>query len=244
MYNRDGSPRGAWYDPLGYVGLDKVPPPPEALALLEGNCAEVTARQKDLEKLIPQKADGLQALGIKLKGMENNPHLAKQHSTLEKKLQALADEVRNMRREQSENAALLQSLTYRLERLRSGEPGGSRAHIRHLAVPVKTVQVRFGQAAETWAAMSLSLMLFIIAGLVFFAPHYVWAGLVVIFILFVVLESILRGAFVGTVARITLVLAMLAALILLFHFWRYVIVGALLAMGAYLLFERLRELTG
>jgi hypothetical protein len=244
MYNRDGSPRGTWYDPLGFVGLDKVPPPPEALKLLEGNCSEVAARQKELNKLIPQKADELQALGIKLKGMEDNPHLAKQHSAQEKKLQALANDVRNLRREQSENAALLQSLSYRLEQMRSGDTGGARAHIHHLAVPVATVQARFGHAAETWAAISLSLILFIIAGLIFFAPHYLWAGLAVIFILFLVLESVLRGAFVGTVARITLVLAMLAALILFLHFWRYVVVGALLAMGVYLLFERLRELTG
>jgi uncharacterized membrane protein len=39
------------------------------------------------------------------------------------------------------------------------------------------------------------------------------------------------------------VLAMIAAVILFFHFWKYVIVGLLAAMGVYLLFERLRELT-
>lgn len=27
MYNRDGTPRGSWFDPLGFSGLDKVPPP-------------------------------------------------------------------------------------------------------------------------------------------------------------------------------------------------------------------------
>jgi len=59
-----------------------------------------------------------------------------------------------------------------------------------------------------------------------------------------VLESILRGAFVPTVARITVVLAMVAALILFFHFWKYVILGVLLAAGVYLLFGHLRELTG
>jgi hypothetical protein len=244
MYNRDGSPRGAWYDPLGFVGLDKVPPPPQSLRLLEADCAEIAARQEELERLIPQKADALQGLGVKLKGMEDNPHLARQYAALEKKIAVLAEEVKGLRRERSENAALLQGLLFRLEQLRSGQTGDPRAHIRHLAVPVKTVQARFGHATETWAAISLSLMLFAIAVLVFFAPGYLWAGLAVILILFVVLESILRGAFIITVARITLVLAMIAALILFFHFWKYVTVGVLLAMGVYLLFERLRELTG
>ncbi|PIZ25688.1 MAG: hypothetical protein COY47_04555, partial [Chloroflexi bacterium CG_4_10_14_0_8_um_filter_57_5] len=74
--------------------------------------------------------------------------------------------------------------------------------------------------------------------------HYVWAGLTIIFLLFLVAESILRGAFVQTIARITLILAMVAALILFFHFWKWIIVAALLTTGAFLMFQRLRELTG
>jgi hypothetical protein len=37
---------------------------------------------------------------------------------------------------------------------------------------------------------------------------------------------------------------MIAALILFFHFWKWIIVGALLITGAFLMFQRLRELTG
>jgi uncharacterized membrane protein len=106
------------------------------------------------------------------------------------------------------------------------------------------VEARYSHAAEHWAAISLSLVLFAVAALVFFVPKYFWPGLGVILIIFLVLESILRGAFVTTVSRITLVLALVAAFILFFHFWKYVIVGTLVAMGVYLLLERLRELTG
>jgi ABC-type multidrug transport system permease subunit len=37
---------------------------------------------------------------------------------------------------------------------------------------------------------------------------------------------------------------MVATLILFFHFWKWIIVGALLTTGAFLMFQRLRELTG
>ena len=104
--------------------------------------------------------------------------------------------------------------------------------------------MRFDRAAEAWAAVSLSLLLFVIAGLIFFAPHYLWAGLAIILTLFVVLESVLRGAFVQTVARITLILAMLATVILFLHFWKWIILVALLVMGISLMVQRLRELTG
>jgi hypothetical protein len=244
MYNRDGSPRGSWYDPLGFAGLDKVPPPPQALGYLQKNCDEITARQNELENLIPKKAGELQALGMKLKGMEGNPHLAKQYAALEKKSNALAEEVKNLRREHSENTALLQGLTQRLERLKAGVQDEPHVHVHHMAEPVLAAHVRFGRAAETWAAISLSLMLFAVAGLIFFAPNFIWAGLVIIMILFVLAESILRGAFIDTMSRITLFLALISALILFIHFWVYIVVGALLAMGSFLMLQRLRELTG
>ena len=177
--------------------------------------------------------------------MEGNPHLAKQYAALEKEIGTLSNEVRALRRESSENTALLQGLTRRLERMRAGVQDNPQAHIRNPAVPDDPGQaLRFDRAAETWAAVSLSLLLFVVAGLVFFAPHYIWAGLAVILILFVTAELILRGAFVQTVGRITLLLAMLATVILLIHFWKWMLLAALLVMGVSLMVQRLRELAG
>ncbi len=242
MYNRDGSPRGAWYDPLGFAGLDKVPPPPQSLTLLEENCAQLTARQSELNWLIPQKAGELQALGIKLKGMEGNPHLARQYAALEKAKDVLEAEVRALRREFSENAALLDGLTQRLERFRLGIQDDPQAHIRHLAVPVVAAQMRFERAAQTWAAISLSLLLFTIAALMVFTPAYLGPGLAIATILFLVIESVLRGAFVETVAVITTLLAILSAMILMFHFWYWIFIALLLATAIFLMAQRLREL--
>lgn len=244
MYNRDGSPRGSWYDPLGFAGLDKVPPPPDALHLLQENCAEITGRQVELDTLIPKKGAELQALGIKLKGMEGNPHLAKQYLALEKKMVTLVEEVKGLRREYSENAALLQSLTERLKRHRQGLKDSPHAHIRHMALPVKTTLLRFDRIGETWAAISLSLLLFGIVALFLLNSQYLLGGLVVITLLFVVLESILRGAFIQTVGQITALLAMLSGLILFFHFWYWILIATLLAAASFLLLQRLRELTG
>ncbi len=245
MYNRDGTPRGSWYDPLGFAGLDKVPPPPQMQKLLADNCSLLSRRQEELQDLIPRKAAELQVMGARQKGLEGNPHLSRQYVALEKEINSLSTEVRNLRREVSENTALLQGLNRRLEQLGAGRQDDPHAHIRHLAIPDDPTQVlRFDRAAETWAAVSLSLLLFAIAALIFFAPGYIWAGLAIILILFVVAESFLRGAFVQTVGRITLLLAMITALILLVHFWKWVIVGVLVVMGISLMIQRLRELTG
>ncbi len=242
MYNRDGSPRGSWYDPLGFAGLDEVPTPPEALHLLQQNCDNISNRQQELRALIPQRAGELQSVGMRLKGMEGNPHLAKQHAALEKEKDELAAEVRALRREHSENAALLDGLNERLGRLKQGIQDDPHTHIRHLAVPVKTRRVRFEQAAQTWASISLSMLLFGVVVLMLWTPNYFAAGLAILMMLLVAGESVLRGAFIQTVGNLTAILAMVSALILVIHFWYWILIGLLLATAIFLMAQRLREI--
>ena len=244
LYNRDGSPRNAWYDPLGFAGLDKVPPPPEVQRLLENNIAEITSRQTTLKTLIPEKAADLQSLGIRLKSMEGNPHLAKQHLAMQRRMIAIGEEVRGLRREYSENFALLEGLSARLDRQHRGVRDDPRAHIRHMAVASSSTRQRFDRLGEAWAAVSLSLLLFAIVGLLLLAPRYLGAGLVIITILFVVMESILRRAFIQTVSEVTALLAIIACFILIGHFWHGILMGVLLAVAVFLLLQRVRELSG
>ncbi len=244
MYNRDGTPRSSWYDPLGFAGLEKVPNPREALPLLEENCSQLTGRQEELDTLIPEKADQVQLLGARLKGLENEPHLAREYGAVQKKVLAATEEVHAMRREHSENAAMLESMNQRLARLRQGIPDDPHAHIRFRTEPVPTAHMRFGRVAQAWAAISRSALRFVIVALLLLAPRFLPAGLAVITLLFIVIESFLRGAFIHTVGEVTVLLAVIASIILFLHFWFWILIAALVAIASFLLFQRLRELTG
>jgi hypothetical protein len=244
MHNRDGTPRGAWYDPLGFAGLDRVPPPPLALRLLRENIHELENRQQELDRLIHEQTEQLQVLGTRQSSMEGNPHLAKQYTVFEKMVEELALSARGHRRERNENSALLESLNERLDRLQAGVRDEPRAHIHHLAVPASTHRMRYERAAEAWAAISLSLLFIAVGVLIFFFPEYLWAGLLLVLTLFVLIESVLRSAFVETVGRITVLLALLSVLILFVTFWKFILVAALVGTGLFLLFQRLRELAG
>jgi hypothetical protein len=76
------------------------------------------------------------------------------------------------------------------------------------------------------------------------APRFLPAGLVIITLLFIVTESFLRGAFIHTVGEVTVLLAVIAAVIIFLHFWFWILIGMLLAVASFLLYQRLRELTG
>jgi hypothetical protein len=241
MYNRDGSPRSAWFDPLGFAELDKVPPPPLERSLLDSEQAALASAREELERSIPERAAELQRRGTELQSMEGNPHLARQHAVLEARVEELAGEVKGLRRELSENAALSDSVTRRLEALSRGQRSEPRAHIRKAAEPTRA-EVRFGRAAELWAALSLSLLLAGFVALIIVAPDHVFAWLIVLVIAFVVVEAILRGTFVRTVNHVAVLLALVAAVILLVRFWKAAVLAALIGLAVYLVVQRIREL--
>ena len=242
MYNRDGSPRPSWFDPLGFAALDSLPPPPVELELLEAETEALATRQEELAGEVREGSGALQRTGIRLESMEGNPHLAAQHRKLEAEVRQLAAKVKALRREHSENEAVLEGLTRRLERMRAGRCDDPRAHIREAAEPVPPAQMRFSRVAELWAAFSLSLLLLGVVALILFAPEDAWAGAIVLLIALVLGESILRGTFIRTVNRVAVVLALAASVILILHFWKQVLVVGLGALAVFLILQRLREL--
>ncbi len=242
MYNRDGSPRGAWYDPLAFAGLDKEPPPIAAIGLLEQDCARFEERRVQIDLIIDEKVVELNSIGVRLAGMEGNPHLKKQHQLLAERGADLRQELSGLRKERSENEAVLGALRLRLERLKDGRRDDPRVHIRELARPVAPTTMRFNRAAETWGAVSLSIILFGIVALLVLARGYLWIALVIMVVALVVIESILRGEYARTISGIAAFLAVISAILLIIHFWLWVIVVLLGVPAFFLLLQKVREL--
>ena len=242
MYNRDGTPRSAWFDPLGFAGLSKVPPPPQELIVLRARTRELEARQTELAQALEPRVNELRALDVQLRAMQGNPHLAMPYETLQAQAGTLDAQVRAMRREQSENRALLETLAQRRANLRAGVRDDPRAHIAHLAQPVSLERMRFNRLAELWAALSVSLMLIVIGLLALFAPQLLVAGIVVLVVIFILLEAVLRGTYMETINTVAVVLAIIGMTLLLAVYWREALALAVIAAALFLLFEKIREL--
>ncbi|HEX3455369.1 MAG TPA: hypothetical protein VHS03_12140 [Gaiellaceae bacterium] len=243
MYERDGSPRPSWFDPLGFAGLDRVPPPPRELDALHSERVHVEDRQRELEEIIPRETALLQELGVRLASMRGSPHLAAEAESVDAEATRRSAALRDLRKERFENTAILEGLQRRVERSRVGERDDPRAHITHAAEPVPPAKMRFNGAAEIWAAVSISALLVGLAVLILRSPSNVWAELVVLVLAFIVGESVLRGTFVRTVNRLAVLAALVAVVVLFVQFWRLTLVALLVALAAFLLYQRFREFT-
>ncbi len=242
MYNRDGTVRRSWYDPVGWAGLDKVAPSSQALPLVQQQQAELAQRQSELQEQITLKHRELQALGLEVAALQGQRHLHKLFHRQRAYLTQQSRELGQLRAQAAADSALLEALGRYGASLHAGECGPARAHLQRPRQPTPPTELRFSRVAETWAALSVSVMLLGFVGLVLFARDYVLFGLVASITLFVVLEAGFRGSLIRFVTRTTICLAIAAALIIMYEFfWQLIIFGVIVA-GAYILWDNLREL--
>lgn len=242
MFNRDRSMRRAWYDPAGWAGLDKVVPVEEELRLMVAQQITLQERHSQLQGEIQQKAFELRNLGLATRAMRRQPHLQKLRLEYERQSKALSKEVANLREEMASSEALINRLDEYTTLRRAGLRESPRSHIRHARTPTADEQFRAGRLAEIWAAASIGLLLVVMVGLFYFARHYLIFGISAMIALFAFVEATFRGRIVRMVMSVTIGLAVVAALVLVYEFFWLVVALIVVIIGSYLLWDNLREL--
>lgn len=242
-YNRDGSVARPWYDPVGWAGLDKAPPPTETPVTVREQLAVVAARRAALRTEIDGNSRQLRGLGVEVASLRGKPHLRALHDAQQRRISELSDETNRLRAQLAADEVLSESLEDYANRLRSGEREPVRAHIPRPQRPASETRLRVSRLAEAWAAASVGVMLIVFLLLVLYQRgEFLVFALAGSIGLFLFVEAGFRGRLTNLVTSATQGLAVVSALILLNHFfWRIVIV-AVLALGVYVLWDNLREL--
>ncbi len=127
-YNRDGSVRQSWYDPLGWAGLDKTLPPIDVPGELDARLNCVEAERHTLEGEIQVKRAALRDLALDVEALRETGYLSaslkKQEKQLEvdqKELQGSGGEAQRCRR----GAQGADRLSSAHRARRSGQPHGA-----------------------------------------------------------------------------------------------------------------------
>jgi predicted RND superfamily exporter protein len=242
MYNRDGTVRQAWYDPVGWAGLDKVPPSNLALKRILEQHLTLGVHQAKLIEKIEEKSHTLAGLGLEAAAVQNQPHLKTIFESYQAQIKELSAEVDGLRAEFAENRAKLEAFELYALQLRRGERGLARSHLRRTVRPIPPEELQFGRLMETWAALSIGLMLISLVSFLFLAPQNWFVGLFAIGSVFIIIEATFRRWLTRLVTQVTLGLAVLATLVLFIAYFPQITILTALIAGTYMSWENLREL--
>jgi hypothetical protein len=242
MYNRDKSVGRAWYDPVGWAGLDKVPPPTETLEVVLDRRRAIEEGCSTLRVEIDQKSRHLKELGVEVAAMRDRSHLDAPYERGTKRLGELSKELDRLRAQLATDKAVSDSLKNYADHLRAGGRDPARAHITRAHRPASEDELRVSRVAEAWAAASVSVMLISFVGIAMFEREHLISMLVLSIALFAFVEAGFRGRLVNLVSSVNIGLAVVAALILVYEFFWQLVVAAVLILGLYVLWDNLREL--
>ncbi|MFR9804249.1 hypothetical protein ACL02T_18470 [Pseudonocardia sp. RS010] len=246
-YERDGTVRRSWADPLGWAGLDKV------AATAEEEAAALQERMKVLQARIDELESEIETERVGVRGLHAELRFLAAHSDAAPGRPAHLEELR--RREDhlaglvAEQVRLREEIDVQADRLAGPRPPGPPdAHLRHPHLP-SVVHADFrSRFLRVWAALSIPVLIGGLGALLFW-PHLstlLWfaVGLV----LFAVVEAVARRRsveFAASLAGLAITaLVVTGGVVALLSGWKIVLAGSLALAALVLLVVNVRELRG
>jgi hypothetical protein len=243
-YNRTGTVRQTWYDPLGWAGLDKVVPPSRAPEALEARIAEIEAAAEALEVEIETAGGDLRTQALEVRALADEPSLARLRA---RETEALADAEAAQaarRRTKVDLGETARAAREELAKIRAGDWGDPRSHLHHEHHPIPAEETRYGILIEVWSAISVSLLLIATVVLIYLGILSVWVAILVVIAAYAFVEAAFQRRLTTLLLRLTLILAVTGAIVLGVTYAVQALVVLLIGLAAIILLDNVRELRG
>lgn len=240
QFQRDGQMRKAWYDPVGWCGLDKVPPPAATFAALTQQQQRLREEQHELTRQIEGLTERQRGREMELFAVQHRPALRAQATALERLVQEESAQLDQLKARRAANYMALASCEEHAARQASGNPGNPRAHLQHPHLPTSPVDLRLSKLAQTWSAISIGVLLVAFVALAQFSND-IGPGLLVLLGVYAFMEALFRRSIRLLVSAVVVALALFTMVLLFITFWRPVVLVGIVLVGLLLIIDNLRE---
>lgn len=241
-YNRDGSIRMSWYDPLGWAGVDKLFPPHELAGELQGRIGEVSDELRQARQQIETERETLRDVALDVEALKATDYFSALHESRSRDLLDKQRSFQGLIARETELSETRLALSDYLERVERGDLGPPHAHLRHPHHPAPPAQLR--RSMEIWAALSGALAMMSFGYLIVTTPPHWIAWAIAAALGFGTVDALARGHLARFLLTVIILLAMICAVILFMEFWQWIIIGGLAAVVLYMIRDNLRELRG
>ncbi len=240
-YNRDGTVRRTWHNPVGWAGLMKIKPPRQMAATLRDEIAQLRAIQEGSCSIAIQQRDDLARLYARYSAMDTRPHLDGPRKAARTEIESREGALNTLHDAIAVREAVIEACVERLTRIEAGDRGPLRADILHAHEPQSEEEIRFSSLAESWAAFSIGLLLLGFAALYLTSRHWL-KGLSLLVSVFMIFEAVFHRRVQALIVQATLVLTVLATLILIYAFFWEIVILSVVGIGLLIIVDNLREL--
>ncbi len=241
-FERNGTERVRWYDPMGWCGLDKEPPPAAAPAVLRDRQRLLREEQQTLDHKIDEVAARLAGLELQAQAQLGAAASQAQTADAEREIHAANTELARLKAERVANELAEAQCARYAERLAAGDRGDPRAHLRSPALPVSAADLRLGGLASIWSAVSVGVLLLSMVVLVQIFSEVLIPGTLLLLGIYAFIEALFHRAFERRIRQVVVGLAVLTVLLLALQFFGPLLLAFVVFVGVFFLVENVREL--
>jgi hypothetical protein len=231
-YERNGSTRPAWDRPVAWAGLDKIPPTrADELAALERRAGDVELELVAAQVRLADEIERLRSLheGMRAQAVEG-AHATTSYIAAQEAVAAARDEIASLLAEQQ---AVSKALVTPLP------PEPVHAHLRHRALPDQDALRPARWTLRFWAAISVSVMLLAVAGLIMYGTALGLPGFIGIVLIIAGIEALIRGRLLPFLTGVLIIFLIFTGIYLAVTNVRIAVAGALVIAALALLFSNL-----
>ncbi|CAM4051083.1 hypothetical protein GCM10009799_46360 [Nocardiopsis rhodophaea] len=245
-YERDGTVRYSWADPLAWVGLQKVAPTDAAARVeLAAHVKGLAAQIDEADGEILDRRDRIRRLAAAQCVLRRIPHAqarAREYGDL------IEQEERELAAVYRERALKADERDAHQKALDSDAPitAGPTAHLRSPHLPYATGQQRTTRFLHIWVALSTPLLITALGAMLLMHGPYTIPAMIGVVLLFAAFDSFARRklrTFLAGLAILALVAGVVTGIILAFMAdWRITLLVPIVVVVAVLLVVNVRDL--
>ena len=241
-YTRKGTARQSWNDPLGFLGLDKLPPPSRVPAVLRERIAALEAERAAGQAAAEAKAHEIRRLTAAVPVRTASVVQATGPTPDETAVQAAEEELAAMRARDATLHDVIDAAGRGLASAERGETGDPRAHLRHDQRPQPAEETRYSRIVEFWSAVSAGALLIFIVSALYLGLLGPIATVILAVAGYIAIEAAIRRRLIDTLLRVTLVLALVGAIVLAIQYLPLILVAGIAGVALVAIVDNLREL--
>lgn len=241
-YTRSGTARQSWADPLGFLGLDKLPPPGRLPSVLRDRIAAVTAKRDTTRISADAKATEVRAFAAAIPIRTAAMVQATGPTKDELALSVAEGELSSLRAQEAVLGDELAVARDALARAESGDAGDPRAHLRQDHRPQPPEERQYGRLVEFWSAISAGMLLIFLIASLYLDLLPLWAAPLFAIGAYVAIEAAFRRRLTLLALRVTLVLAGIGAVVLVVTYLPQILVAAVAGIAVLAIIDNVREL--
>jgi hypothetical protein len=241
-YTRTGTVRQSWNDPFGFLGVDKLTPPGRLPGFMRSRIAELEVERTEVRQAAETKAAEVRRLQLDARVLHDDGSLAGLQEKLEESVTTGERELAALRARDAELADGIGAAQRELERFALGDRGDPRAHLHHDQRPQSDADRRYGRIVEAWSAISASVLLLLLVGLLLTGVVPGWAAFAIAVVGYVVVEAAFRRRLMSLALAATLLLAIFGGFILAVTYSTELVILAIGGVALLTLADNVREL--